>query len=253
MPAPAALLLAALVAAGSLDSTRVAVGKALGDEALTGCTAAETAQMLRDTDISPLGTVAGRRVVLASVHGSCICGTVNCPYLVLRLDPGGAATVLLSTFGYAVTPAGTERPLPNLREIAHDSALVSDETIDAYRGGKYVVIGSARIRSDNGARKPNAVPIRFAPGASSAVVHGSVSLGWYDEYTLGAQRGQHITVSNVHAPIKLTFTLSDRDGGHPAELRPGVPAVLPADGTYLLHIDGDSDDAQAYSAAIAIR
>jgi hypothetical protein len=253
MPAPAGLLLAALVAAGSLDPVRVALGGALGAGALSGCSAAEAAQVLRDAGISPLGTVAGRRVVLANPHGSCICGNVNCPYLVLQLDPGGTAAVLLSTSGYAVTPAGAAQPLPNLRELAHDSALVSDETIDAYRDGKYVVIGSARIRSDSGARKPNAVPVRFAPGASSAVLSGSVSLGWYDEYALGAQRGQRVTVSGVHAPAKLTFSLTGRTGAYATELRPGVPAVLPADGTYLVHVDGASDDAQPYTAVISIR
>jgi hypothetical protein len=250
---PSALLLAAVVATGSLDTTRVALGKALGDDLISGCTPAERQSVLRTADITPLGTVDGRRVVLANPHGSCICGNVNCPYLVLRLDPGGNAAVLLNTFAYVVSPVGKAQPLPNLRELAHDSALVSDETIDAYRNGKYVVAGSARVRGDNGTRKANALPVRFAPGTSSAVLRGSVSLGWYDEYALSAGAGQRITIGDVHAGTKLTFSLIDRATSKSIDLAPGVPAALPASGTYLLHVDAGSDDAQAYRATVTIR
>ena len=190
--------------------------------------------------------------MLVSLHGECVCGNVNCPYLVVRLDPGGAAKTLLSTYAFGITPVGTATPLPNLRELAHDSALVTDETIDAYRGGKYVSVDSARVRGDTGARK-STLPLRFAPGASSAVVRGAVSLGWYDEYALAAQRGQHIAVSDVHSAARLTFTLFPPRDGRPAELRPGVPSELPADGTYQLHVDGGGDADQAYRATITIR
>ena len=249
----AALLLAATVASGSLDATRVALGKALGDDLIAGCTPAERRSVLHDADIAPLGTLAGRRVVLANPHGACICGNVNCPYVVLRLDPGGHAAVLLSTFAYAVAPVGKAQPLPNLRELAHDSALVSDETTDAFRDGKYVAVGSARVRGDNGDRKANALPVRFAPGTSSAVLRGSVSLGWYDEYAVSALAGQRVTIGDVRAPAKLTFSLSNRATAKSIALEPGVPAALPASGTYLLHVDAGSDETQAYRATITIR
>ena len=252
MSAPAALLLAAIVASGALDGARVALGHALGKDLLAGCTVTERAHVLRDADISTLGTLAGRRVVLANPHEACICGNVNCPYLVLALDPGGKADVLLSTFAYVVSPVGRALPLPNLRELAHDSNLISDETIDAFRNGTYVTIGSARVRSDNGARKANALPLRFAPGRSSAVVRGSVSLDWYDEYALAAGRGQRVTIGDVHAPSKLTFTLIDGTD-RSTNLQPGVPAVLPAGGSYLLHVESDSEAAQAYRATVTIR
>jgi hypothetical protein len=250
MPAAAAFLLAAAVAAGSLDPARVALGHALGDELSAGCTATELHGILRDADISALGSVGGRKVVLASPHGGCICGNVNCPFFVLRLDPGGAAAVLLDTSGYGIQPVGRAQPLPNLRELAHDSALISDETLDAFRGGKYVVIGTARIRSDNGARKANQIPIRFTPGTSSATLTGTVSEGWYDEYALGAAQGQHITVAG---PSGLTYSLTSRTGASSIELKPGIAAVLPVGGSYLLHIDGGGEGQQAYRATVTIR
>jgi hypothetical protein len=187
---------------------------------------------------------------LASPHGNCICGNVNCPFFVLRLDPDGASAVLLDTLGYQISPVGRAQPLPNLRELAHDSALISDETVDAFRNGKYVAIGTARIRGDNGARKANQIPVRFAPGTSSATLTGAVSEGWYDEYALGAAAGQHITIAG---PGSLVYSLTARAGGHSLDLKPGVPTAIPAAGTYLLHIDGGSDTGQAYRATVTIR
>lgn len=249
MPAAAAFLLVAAVAAGSLDPARVAVAHALADDFSPGCAANELRAAVRDAGISTLGMVAGRKVVLASVESSCICGNVNCPFYVLRLGAGNTPAVLLNTYAYGVTPAGHAAPLPNLREIAHDSALVSDETIDAFRDGKYVAIASARIRSDTGARKANAIPVHFAPGTSLAVLSGSVSEGWYDEYALVAARGQHITIAG---PAGLNYELTNQTS-RPIALRPGVAVTLPAGGTWLLQVDGGGDTGQAYRATVTIR
>jgi hypothetical protein len=250
MPLPAAFLLAAAVAAGSLDPARVAVARALAGDFSPQCSAKELGAAARDASISPLGTVGGRKVVLASVESSCICGNVNCPFYVLRLDADGAPAVLLNTSAYGVTPVGRAAPLPNLREIAHDSALISDETIDAFRGGKYVAIASARIRGDNGARKANAIPIRFVPGTSSAPLSGSVSEGWYDEYALVAAHGQHITIAG---PSGLVYELTNQTTSHSIDLQPGVAATLPAGGTWLLHVEGASDTGRPYHATVTIR
>lgn len=217
-----------------------------------GCPPTQAQQLAHDATIVPLGVAGGRRVVLASLEGACICGNVNCPYVVLRIGTN-KADELLDTYAYEVRPIGPAAPLPNLRELAHDSALVSDETIDAYRNGKYVAISTARIRGDNGDRKLNAVPVRFLPGTSSAVLRGNVSLGWYDEYELSAEAGQRLTLTGVRAAGPLTFSLLGPKSTPALGLRPGVPVVLPAGGSYLLQIDGSGDDAQAYLATVRIR
>lgn len=226
----------------------LALARALDSDG-TGCSAAELHGIVQKADVSTLGTIDGSRVILAAVSGSCICGTVNCPYVVLRLD-GARTSVLLHTYGYAVGPFGKARPLPNLREVTHDSALVSDVTTDAYRNGKYVAIDTQRVRGDTGESKPDTVPVRFAPGTTSAVVHGSVSEGWYDQYTFAAAAEQRITVGG---PTRLTYTLSVESSDEPTELRPGRAVTLPKGGRYRLLVDGAGDAEEAYRATITIR
>jgi hypothetical protein len=254
MFAPAALFLATLVAATPLDAAHAAVGRAVAAGDQMNCSATELASIVRAASIRPLSATAPRNVVLASVGGSCICGNVNCPYYVLQLGPDGASRVLLSTYAFDVHGFGDARPLPQLRESAHDSALVTVETIDAFIGGRYVPLSSTRVRGDTGERKADAIPIRFAPGTSSAVLTGHVSAGWYDEYAITAARGQHLTIEAPNVPAATTFGLIPRNGsGTPIDLTPGVAAVLPASGSYLLMVDTDSESRQTYRATVMIR
>jgi hypothetical protein len=214
----------------------------------TSCSAAELRAIVQKADVSILGTIGQSRVVLAAVSGVCICGNVNCPYVVLQLD-GARSSVLLNTYAYAVGPVGKERPLPNLREVAHDSALVSVTTTDAYRNGKYVGIDTQRVRGDTGESKPDSVPVRFAPGSSSAVLSGRVSEGWYDQYTFAAAAGQRITVGG---PAALTYSLSGESSDKPIDLLPGRAVTLPQGGRYRLLVDGAGEAEQAYRATITI-
>jgi hypothetical protein len=249
----AALALAFSVAAPAAAQTNPAIQVALahaleGDG--SGCSAAELHTIAQKADIKTLGYIGNSRVVLAFASGSCICGNVNCPFVVLRLD-GARSSVLLDTYAYSVTPSGKELPLPNLREGAHDSALVSIATTDAYRNGKYVAIDTQRVRGDTGESKPDSVPLRFAPGASSAVVHGRISAGWYDQYTFAAAAGQRITVSG---PAGLTYSLSVESSDKPiADLLAGQAVTLPKSGRYRLLVDSDDQTEQPYRVTIAIR
>ena len=227
---------------------QLALTRALNSDG-TGCSTAELRSVVQKADVSTLGTVGNSRVILATASGTCICGNVNCPYVVLRLD-GAPNDVLLNTYAYAVDPVGKERPLPNLREVAHDSALVSVTTTDAYRNGKYVAIDTQRVRGDTGESKPDSVPLRFAPGTSSALVRGRVSEGWYDEYAFAASPGQRITVSG---PAAFTYTLSAESSGNSIDLLPNVAVALPKGGRYHLLIDGADQTEQTYRATITIQ
>jgi hypothetical protein len=198
-----------------------------------------------------LGTLDGNDVVLAEVTNPCICGAQNCPYYVLRLAPT-APVLLFSTYGIslAVQPAS---PLPTLVVTAHDSALVVDTTTMAWRSGQYVEIASARVRGDTGASKPNAIPVRFAAGASSSVLRGTASIGWYDSYAFDAMKGQRVTISAVHAAAPLNVLLVAADGTLAATLTPGHPYALSKTGSYRLQVEVEADDESPYAVTLEIR
>jgi hypothetical protein len=143
--------------------------------------------------------------------------------------------------------------LPRLHERAHDSALITDETIDAYRRGRYDTVAVYRVRGDTGARKPDARLVRFAPGTSSARLHGSVAAGWYDDYTFAAARGQHLTIDAVQSGSPPSITLFVPGGNGTVELRPRRPLVLERSGTYRLHVDGVEERETSYALTLAIR
>ncbi|HMD03547.1 MAG TPA: hypothetical protein VKG44_11340 [Candidatus Baltobacteraceae bacterium] len=236
-----------------LDATHAAVLSALNAQKLAdGCSPEDQRKAAAGTGIKRLGSAGGRDVILAAVQLSCVCGNVNCPFLVLRLDQRAPA-VLYTTYAYAVTPFGARDPLPSLRAQSHDSALVSYETVAAYKNGAYADVSSVRVRSDNGERKPNGVPIRFKPGASSADLRGTVSLGWGDDYAFDAVRGQTVTIGGVVAAKPVRVMLSWANAAKTIELHPGVGVTLPQSGSYSLLVDGEGETPAAYSLRFAIR
>ena len=247
-----ALLAAAALAATPLDAPHAAVLSVLstGYDA-AGCDAAQRRSLAANASIRKLGRAGGDDVVLAAVYGSCICGAQNCPYYAIRLTPG-KPRVLLSAFGIDARTTGVATPLPGLVILAHDSAMVADETTYAYRDGEYVATASARVRQNDHARKTD-VPVRFAAGASSAQLHGTVSTGWYDVYTFDAAKGQRLAIDRVRSKAKLTVVLVGPGSAQPVTLRPGVLTPLPQSGTYRLQIDNDSEDDVRYALSLVIR
>lgn len=241
----------ALLAAAPLDASHSAVLDVLsktGDAA--SCDAAQQRKMAAAASIRRLGRLANDDVVLAQVGDSCICGAQNCPYYAIRLTPGNPR-VLLAVYAIDVRDADRARPLPGLIVDAHDSAMVADETTYAFSRGSYVAVANARVRGTDHARKPNAIPVHFAPGASSAALRGTASLGWYDVYTFGAEKGQRVSIAGVSSRAKLTVTLF-AGAGVPVALRPGMAFVLPKSGAYRLQVEADSEDDAAYTLTLAV-
>ncbi|MEA2666671.1 MAG: hypothetical protein QOI11_3615 [Candidatus Eremiobacteraeota bacterium] len=254
----AAVLLAAapVIAAAPLDRSHAALLSALvrGDGG-AGCTSAQLRAAAAGAALRSLGRVEGDEVVLAAVEASCLCGAQNCPYYALRLG-AGAPRVLLSTFGIDAKTRPGERSaaLPAVVVRAHDSALVSVESVYAYRNGRYDTVREARVRGSDGARKPGApVPVRFAAGASSAPLRGTVSLGWEDAYAFAASKGQRLLIDGVRSPERLRLTLFVPPGGSATSLRAGVPFALPASGTYRLNVETDAESDAPYALTLAIR
>ncbi len=248
-----AFLAAASLAAAPLDAPHAAVLSVLStsDDAV-GCDAGQRRSLAANASIRTLGRAGGDDVVLAAVYGSCICGAQNCPYYAIRLTPG-KPRVLLSAFGIDARTAGAATPLPGLVIAAHDSAMIAYETTYAYRNGEYVATAGARVRQSDRARKTD-VPVRFAAGASSAQLHGTVSTGWYDIYTFDAVKGQRLAIDGVRSKANLTVVLLGPGNAQPVTLRPGVPTPLPQSGTYRLQIDNDSLDGDLpYALTLTIR
>lgn len=249
-----ALLAAAVLAAATpaLDAPHAAVLKILTtvDDG-AACSPAEQWTIAKTATIRPIGRLGGDDVVLAAVYGSCLCGAQNCPYYAIRLTPA-KPRVLLATFGIDWRLADSLRPLPGLLVRAHDSAAVSVDSLYAYRNGGYVETGSMRVRTSDGAKKTDR-PVRFAPGASSAKLEGTVSAGWYDVYTFDAAKGQRLTIDGVRSKAKVTATLFPPGNGEPITLKSGVLNTLARSGTYRLQIDDDSEDDTSYVMILAIR
>ena len=245
-------LFAAYLAVVPLDAHHAAVLDVIsrGEDA-AGCDAAQKRKAAAGADIRTLGRVGGDDVILAVVEDPCICGASNCPYYAIRLAPGNPR-VLLSTYAITVRDADRARPLPGLIVDAHSSAMVVDETTYAFRGGAYAVVASGRVRGTDRARKPNGVPIRFAPGSSSAQLHGAVSLGWYDVYTFDAARGQRLTIDAVRSQSRVTLVLYGPQGGS-AALTAGTPYTLPKSGSYQFQIENVSESDLPYTLRFSIR
>lgn len=249
-----ALLAAAVLAAATpaLDAPHAAVLKVLPttDEG-AACSAAEQWTIAKTAAIKSIGRLDGDDVVLAAVYGSCLCGAQNCPYYAIELTPR-KPRVLLATYGIDWRLADNLRPLPGLVVRAHDSAAVSVDAWYAYRNGTYVETESMRVRMSDGAKKIDH-PVRFAPGASSAKLAGSVSTGWYDVYTFDAAKGQRLAIDGVRSRAKVTVTLYAPGNGEAITLEPGVLTTLRSSGTYRLQVDADSEDGASYAMHLVIR
>ena len=245
-------LFAAYVAAAPLDAPHAAVLGAISrDDVSAGCPPQELRRAASSASIRALGRVGGDDVILASVQSTCICGAQNCPYMALRLTPE-KARVLMWTFGVTFETV-PDAPLPRIVVRAHDSAAIAVEDTFAYRGGAYALIGSARVRWADNARKPSGVPVRFAANASSARLHGRISLGWYDEYVFDASKGQKLVIDGVTSPAPVTLTLYGPAGAPTAGVSAGTPITLPQTGTYRLHVDSGSETDVPYALTLAIR
>ncbi len=247
-----ASIVAAVIAATSVGSDRQAVLQALRANHDIDCTQAELNGALANSDFTALGQFGGKRVILTGVRGgACLCGNgANCPFFVLARD-GERSETLLSTYATEIRRAGTAKPLPNLIERARDNAETYFETEDIFRDGRYATLHTWIVRADLGARKLVDVPVRFAPGTSSVMLHGSSAQDWYDEYEFSAQRGQQLTVDAIHARDTLTLTLYRGDKA--IDLKPGIATTLPASGAYRFHVEAQTDTPHPYSLRLTIR
>ena len=243
----ALLLGAALLAAAPLDARHAALLDALSADGQS-CPPGELRAAAGGATIQSVGRVDGDDVVLAHLSGGCLCGAHNCPVYTLRLT-AAKPRILMTTFGYGVSMRA-DSPLPRIVVRSNFNSLISGEETYAYRGGRYVNVENARVRSDTGARKVD-IPVHFAPGTSSEQLAGSASRDWGDAYTFDAEKGQQLLIDAVASRTKIRLTLTTAKGSV-TDVQPGKLVTLPATGTYWLRVHNDAEQPVPYAFVLAI-
>lgn len=239
------------IAATVADAAHAALAAVIAHDSM-GCPPDDVRKSIGAAPVERLGRLDGDDVVLARVGSPCMCGaTGNCPVYVVRVTPGHPRA-LLSTYGSTIEmrPAS---PLPRIVILSHDSAAVAGESTYAYRNGAYETTSEMRLRWRDKARKPvQPVPVHFAVNASSAELHGRVSLGWDDGYAFVANAGQQLVIDGLHSPGRITLSLH-RANDAAVTVTPGKPYRLPASGRYVLAVSGGTEEDAAYALTLAIR
>ncbi len=103
------------------------------------------------------------------------------------------------------------------------------------------------------------IPLRFAPGASSATVEGGIARGETASYLVGAKAGQtmSVTVASEENNAVVTIYLPGRSGKTLPGAGEGQDAAawkgtLPESGTYRIEV-GATRGGAAYSLSVEIR
>ena len=112
-----------------------------------------------------------------------------------------------------------------------------------------LLAGTAAARQDAPRR------IRFARGATSAVVESSVLRGERDRYVVGARAGQRLQLTLTSLENNAVFQV-DAPGGRPLPGAAGElkrwSGVLPATGDYAVTVGGTRGNA-TYRLAVSVR
>lgn len=229
------ILLAAVLIPG-FSSDRALRVLERDDETVQSCKQGPGALRKDDIDLALLSRHP-ELVLVKAYNSTCICGAHNCPYWVYRVR-GNEDERLLASWAYSVkiVPAAGGG-VPDLVDASHDSAAISDQARYAYRNGTYVQAESWRLRGDS-ERKPFSIPVRFAPGASSARLEGKVGVQWGDVYTLDASKGQSLEISGVQGRSTVIHLSG---GGVDRTLTPGSRLTLPVTGTYKVDVEPAED------------
>jgi len=194
-------------------------------------------------------------LLLTVFYDGCVCFAQNCPYWVFRVNRS-AATKVLEGVGVDVKVIRGGNGVPDIDEVAHESAMLKNEVLYAYRNGSYQPSGAWRLRgrvSGGEDRKPVSVPVRFAPGASSARLFGTIGFEWGDVYTFHAFAGQTVEISTVQT--EQTTLVGLHRGSRNEVLMSGRPVRLPETGTYTITVDpamenGNYDSTYAFTLFI---
>src|SRR6202522_3978444 len=150
-----------------------------------------TAYAAKNFDLTRVTLTNGRRMVVVTGGGSCVCGNANCKIVVFE-QTGDSYRPVLSDYGidWKVRPDGTAVV------TSHDSADVVFRTSYRWNGKMYEVSEREMVYLPSNVAKPPIRDVTFAPGASSTVIRGDkLTLGFEDQWSFSARAGQTLTVT----------------------------------------------------------
>ncbi len=95
--------------------------------------------------------------------------------------------------------------------------------------------------------------VRFPAGRTTAILKGAVKPGVENDYLLGAQAGQSMTV-HLTSPGDVGFTIWSPGGEFLADYRTDWSGELPKSGTYTIKVLPNSDkSSKPYTLEVTIR
>ncbi|MCI2238036.1 hypothetical protein MO973_38265 [Paenibacillus sp. TRM 82003] len=228
----AATALAALAATGAAPAAAAPASAAAASAAAVPTGAAAAPAAIR---FAPGATSAG-------VSGHLAAGGRES--YVFRARAGQSALVRLtgsdpSTRFTLVAPDGS--PLHTQATEAQDRVVVPLPA-----DGTYVLDVLTTSATDYTLDLALPVPIRFAPGTTSATVRADLAAGAHRQHAFEARAGQSAQVVFDHGAAGSRWTLVAPDGSplhtQATEVQDRAEVPLPADGTYLLTVLTDQPD-----------
>jgi hypothetical protein len=206
----------------------------------------------------------GTHVILAESLSACLARNAVTRVLVYAQTPGGYRLVLDD---YSLPEQIDASPDGTVAVAGHETVEIIDRTMWVWNGKTYVVSPERSQRYDVsiGQGRPDVVRVRFAPGASSTVLRGSIAGGFGDTYEFDARAGQRVTVHVVTGWSKnFQFDVYQviRGGDDTRDLTTlnstsTWSAILPTSGTWNVNVSGaesmDHQMTSTYTLVLTVR
>jgi hypothetical protein len=200
-------------------------------------------------DVSGVTLWNGKRMVVVTGGGSCVCGNANCKIAVFE-QTGDSYRPVLSDYGidWKVRPDGTAVV------TSHDSAAVVYRTSYRWKATRYAVTARDMIYLPTNTVKPVSRDVTFAPGTSSTLRRGNkVTLGFEDVWTLAGRAGQTLTLTLLQNDRHFGSISVRDDASTIATANHGPLRVkLPRSGRYEISIEGNDESFAAYTMRVQL-
>jgi hypothetical protein len=184
-------------------------------------------------------------------QGSCACGAQNCSVWIYERTADGFDLIFNSmgvTFNIGKT---RHNGFDDLVVNTHDSAATQYRTSYMFDGRKYKEYRNDFVNLDTGQVKPGERHIHFKRGTSSAILQGTVSLGFPDTYVIGAKGGQTMSIVITGRQNAVSFTIMDANTNTIAlDQHTSWTGTLPTSGNYRILVSADRGGAYGMTVSV---